>query len=78
MQHPAYQAIIALGPDVVPLLLRGLEREPDQWFAALRALTGANPGATIESGRIDLLAAAWVQWGKANGCHQRDSSHYEG
>ena len=27
--HPAYQQIIGMGPEVVPLLLRELEREPD-------------------------------------------------
>lgn len=41
--HPAYQRIIGLGPEVAPLLLRELERQPDHWFWALKALTGADP-----------------------------------
>lgn len=31
-EHPAYQAIIAMGAEVVPLLLRELDRESDHWF----------------------------------------------
>ena len=41
--HPAYQQIIALGPEVLPLIFAELEREPDDWFVAIRALTGVNP-----------------------------------
>lgn len=41
--HPAYQEIIRLGPEVVPLLLRDLEAHHNHWFAALRAITGAEP-----------------------------------
>src|SRR5438132_14031200 len=29
--HPAYQQIIEMGPAVVPLILRELERGPDHW-----------------------------------------------
>jgi hypothetical protein len=29
VEHPAYRQIIALGRDVVPLILRELEKEPD-------------------------------------------------
>ena len=65
-EHPAYQEIISMGEPVVPLLLRELTREPDHWFAALKAITGANPANPAESGRLDLLAAAWLRWGEAN------------
>src|SRR5689334_11439274 len=41
--HPAYQEIIALGAPVVPLLLRDLETNRRHWFAALNAITGADP-----------------------------------
>jgi hypothetical protein len=67
VQHPAYQAIIALGQDAVPLILRELERQPDHWFTALRALTGADPIAPEERGRMDRMAAAWVRWGREHG-----------
>jgi hypothetical protein len=66
-QHPAYQAIIALGPPVVPVLLRQLEAKPGWWFAALRELTGANPAAPEHCGKLDFIAADWVAWGCRNG-----------
>jgi hypothetical protein len=66
-QHPAYQQIIALGPEVVPLLLRELEREPDHWFRALYALTGANPVPPASQGHIREMADAWLRWGRDQG-----------
>ena len=66
-RHPAYQAIIALGPSVVPLILRELEREPDHWFIALRSLTGADPVPSEHRGEVERMAADWVAWGRANG-----------
>ena len=65
--YPAYQAIIALGPPVVPLLLRDLEREPAHWFEALKAITGEDPVPPKEWGRVPAMAARWLAWG-APGC----------
>src|SRR2546423_1452384 len=59
--HPAYQEIIDLGPAVVPLLLRELEREPDHWFRALHALTGANPVPESSRGKVHEMALAWLR-----------------
>jgi hypothetical protein len=58
-----YQRIIGLGPKVVPLILEELRREPDQWFWALEAITGENPVPSEVSGRVKLMAQAWVEWG---------------
>ncbi len=63
--HPAYQAIIALGAPVVPLLLRELEREPAHWFEALKAITGEDPVPPAEWGRVRAMAGAWLAWGRA-------------
>jgi hypothetical protein len=65
--HPAYQEIITMGQEVVPLLLRDLEQEPDHWFAALRAITGAHPVPPEDRGDLHKMAAAWLRWGKDNG-----------
>jgi hypothetical protein len=67
VNHPAYQEIIAMGQDVLPLLLRDLAKEPDHWFAALRAITGAQPVAPEDRGRIDRMATAWLRWAKEHG-----------
>ena len=66
-EHPAYQAIIALGSDAVPLLLRELDRQPDHWFRALAALTGANPVPPECRGKLRDMADAWLSWGRAQG-----------
>src|SRR2546427_853631 len=41
--HPAYQRIIGLGLDAVPLILCELQRRPSNWFWALKAITGVDP-----------------------------------
>ena len=58
IRHPAYQEIIAMGPAVIPLLLRELEREPDHWFRALHALTGADPVPAASRGKLREMASA--------------------
>ena len=52
---PAYQAIIALGSPVIPLLLQDLQREPAHWFEALKAITGEDPVAPADWGRIPAI-----------------------
>ncbi len=65
--HPAYQRIIGLGKDVIPLILRELQDAPAEWFWALRALTGEEPTTPEMAGRRDEMAKAWLNWGKENG-----------
>jgi hypothetical protein len=67
VQHPAYQEIISMGKEVVPLLLADLAKAPDHWFTALKTITGANPVDSADRGRIDRMASAWLQWGKQHG-----------
>ena len=62
--HPDYRAIIALGPAVVPLLLRDLETHRRHWFNALKALTGADPVPPADAGDFAAMAAAWRRWGQ--------------
>jgi hypothetical protein len=65
--HPAYRQIVALGPAVVPVLLRDLERKPAWWLPALRELTGANPVDPADRGNLRRMSEAWVKWGRENG-----------
>ena len=65
--HPAYQRIIGLGPQVIPLILADLARKPDPWFRALAALTGEAPVAPADRGRLPAMADAWLAWCRANG-----------
>ena len=65
--HPAYRQIIALGEPAVPFLLAELEREPDWWFAALKAMTGADPVPAASRGKLAEMTRAWLQWALAQG-----------
>lgn len=65
--HPAYQGIIALGKEAVPLLLRELKYRPHYWFSALRAITDENPVPEEKRGDLDAMASAWLEWGHKNG-----------
>ncbi len=65
--HPSYQRIIGLGSQVVPLLLLSLKHEPDHWFPALSALTGANPVPLADQGNVCKMAEAWLLWGRERG-----------
>lgn len=64
---PSYQRIIGLGPAVVPLLLRELERAPDHWFWALKAITGADPVPAASRGKVHEMARLWIEWGRRHG-----------
>lgn len=65
--HPAYQEIIGLGREAIPLLLRELQREPDHWFWALKAITGVDPVPPEARGKIQEMARAWLRWGREHG-----------
>ena len=67
LMHPAYQTIIGMGADVVPLLLRELETSIDNWFWALRAITEAEPVAEADRGDGAAMARVWLQWGRDQG-----------
>lgn len=62
-----YQKIIGMGPPVVPLILEELQREPDQWFWALEAITEEDPVPPESAGIVPLMARAWVDWGRERG-----------
>lgn len=65
--HPAYQQIIGLGPDVIPILLRELiqREEAEHWFWALSAISGENPLKSQQEGNLELMKKAWIEWGKS-------------
>lgn len=63
--NPAYQSIIAMGRQAVPLVLEELRSKRGHWSWALHFMTGANP---VPSGaNIDEARAAWLEWGKSEG-----------
>jgi hypothetical protein len=63
----AYQQIMSMGPDVIPLILRELQSEgddPDWWFWALEKLTGQNPVPANVRGNNLAMANAWLEWAR--------------
>ena len=63
----SYQRIIGLGPAALPLILQELDRETDHWFWALEAISGENPVPADQSGRVEEMAKAWIDWGRERG-----------
>ena len=64
VSHPAYQQIIGLGEQAIPLILEELEREIDHWFPALRELAGTSPVPEESRGNLAKMRDAWLNWGK--------------
>ncbi len=67
VSRPSYREIVALGQNVVPLLLREVSICPSQLVLALHEITGQDPVPRASRGKIKEVAQAWVEWGKANG-----------
>jgi hypothetical protein len=60
--HPAYQKIIALGPAVLPALLRDMKRTQDGHLSKiLVSLTAASPVTNEERGKPRAVAEAWLR-----------------
>ena len=65
--HKAYQEIIGMGPVVIPLIVRELEKTPDHWFAALKALTGIDPRCSHRSWEVGSNGQRVVGVGSRSG-----------
>ncbi|MBL1153107.1 MAG: hypothetical protein HND43_10295 [Armatimonadetes bacterium] len=65
--HPAYQEIIGMGKEALPLILRELEVQPAHWFWALRSISGENPIAPAIRGKFSDMTKAWLDWGRQRG-----------
>jgi len=72
MNHPAMRAIIALGEDVVPLILHDLQDNPPHLVWALPEITGENLAPPPREGgflkwNVDTQVEAWLTWGREKG-----------
>lgn len=68
--QPAYQQMMAMGREILPLVFERIVAEPDeayQWFWALAAITRENPVPAHARGDIRAMAEAWLAWGRAQG-----------
>lgn len=65
--HPAYQKILTLNEAAIPLILRELQDEPNDWFWALRIITDDDPVRPEDAGDMTAMADAWLKWGRSKG-----------
>jgi len=65
--HPAYQRIIEMGEQALPLIFDDLQERGGQWYVALRSITRASPVPPEVAGRTRLVREAWLQWGREHG-----------
>lgn len=65
--HPAYLRIIGMGRAAVPLILDEMRSRGGHWFVALAAITGENPIAPDDRGRVRAMTDAWLRWGAGRG-----------
>ena len=67
VMHSAYQQIVGMGPQVLPLLLRELEDRPGHWFWALRAIVKEDPVRPDHHGVITEMTQDWLNWARRKG-----------
>jgi len=65
--HSAYQQIIGMGGDAIPMLLRELERNSGRWFWALKSITREDPVTPEQRGKTKEMIEAWLNWGRKKG-----------
>jgi hypothetical protein len=66
IMHPAYQRIMAMGPDVIRFILRDLAKKPAHWFWALHNLVPAGQDPAEGLTTIEEARQAWLKWGCDN------------
>lgn len=60
VSHPAYQEIIGMGWEAVPLIIDRMRTDPDHWFYALVKITGEDHAAGATT--VDEASQRWVNW----------------
>jgi hypothetical protein len=61
--HEDYQSIMAMGEQVIPLILRRLQKAPDHWFWALKHLARGEDAAR-DTRTMSEATEAWLKWGR--------------
>ncbi len=65
--HPAYQAIIGMGPEALPMILEELRSNSGHWYWALKSISNEDPVPPRDRGAIKKMRAAWLRWGEQRG-----------
>lgn len=65
--NPAYQAIIGMGAEALPMILEDLRQNSGHWYWALKAISNADPVVPRDRGSVKKMKGAWLQWGETKG-----------
>jgi hypothetical protein len=67
--HPAYLAIIAMGKDTIPLILKKIaDGCPWQWYGMLAKIIGDHPEILEKDrGRLEPVRKTYLEWAKSRG-----------
>ncbi len=65
--HPAYQAVIGMGPEALPMILEDLRNNSGHWYWALKAISNEDPVPPRDRGAIKKMKGAWLRWGEEKG-----------
>ena len=66
INHPQYQEIIKMGDEIVPLLIKRLDKSY-MWLDALSIITNQHPVPESHKGKRNLMKEDWKKWGIDNG-----------
>ncbi len=64
--HEAYQRIIGMGNSALPLIFESLKEGTDDWFWALKCITGVDPVPKKNWGDYESSKRAWLKWESKN------------
>ena len=65
--HPAYQAIIGMGKEALPLILEDLRKNSGHWYWALKSISNEDPVPPRDRGAVKKMKEVWLRWGKTKG-----------
>ena len=64
---PSYDAIVKLGDQAVPLILKRMQTQGGHWYHALHDITKADPVNPADHGNVAAIQQAWLRWGRDHG-----------
>ena len=70
--HPAYQSIIGMGPEALPMILEDLRSNSGHWYWALKAISNEDPVPPSDRGAIRKMKSAWLRWAEQKGIFSND------
>lgn len=70
--HPAYQAIIGMGAEALPMIIADLREHSGHWYWALKAISNEDPVPPMNRGNIRQMREAWLNWAEQKGIRTDD------